>query len=414
MRYKDLFGKTIKETPKGEIAKNAILLERGGFIYKNSAGVYSFLPLGWRVIEKIVRIIREEINAIGGQEMFMPALIERKYLEATNRWGVGIGFKTSDKGEGEEATFVLGWSHEDILTVMATKYINSYRDLPISVYQIQTKFRNEPRAKSGLLRGREFIMKDLYSFHATEEDLDNYYEKVKEAYFKIFDRCSLKAVYALAAGGVFTISNTHEFQVLTNAGEDTILYCTKCGYAENNEISNLNEGSKCPKCEGKVVEKRSVEVGNTFPLGTKYSKAVGLEYLDKDGAKKPVIMGSYGIGVGRLMGTVVEIHNDDRGIIWPISLAPYQVYLSNIGSESKIIEETERVYQELLNKNVDVLYDDRDVSPGTKLADSDLIGLPVRLVISKKTLNEGKVEYKERQEETLFYLSIREILQRLP
>ncbi len=398
MRQSQLFGKTLRETPKDEVSANAKLLERGGFIFKNSAGVYSYLPLGWRVLSKIANIIREEINAIGGQEMFMPALVEKKYLNATGRWDVEIGFEARGKKE-KTANFVLGWTHEEVLTVIALKYVNSYKDLPLAAYQIQTKFRNEPRAKSGLLRGREFIMKDLYSFHASESDFIRYYEAVKKAYFKIFERCGLKPVYTLAGGGVFTAENTHEFQVPSPVGEDTILVCSKCGWAENKEISKLKAGSKCSKCGGKIKAENAIEVGNLFPLGTKYSDALNLKFLNSKGKKESVIMGSYGIGLGRTMGAVVETHYDGNGIIWPELVAPFQFHLIELKSSNSIVKkEAGKIYKILLDKGVEVLYDDRDdKSPGEKFADADLIGIPKRIVVSDKTLAKNSVEIKDRK-----------------
>ncbi len=409
MKLSQLFTRTIKENPKDEVSINAQLLERGGFVYKNSAGIYSFLPLGWRIMQKISDIIRQEMNAVGGQEIFMPALIEKKYLDVTDRWNVDVGFDAYDK-EGKPAGFVLGWSHEDILTAMTTKYISSYKDLPFAAYQIQTKFRNEPRAKSGLLRGREFMMKDLYSFHTTENDLYRYYEEVKAAYHKIFNRCGLNSIYTLAAGGVFTASNTHEFQVVSPVGEDTIFVCSQCDYAENNEISKLKGGDKCPKCGGSIKEEKSIEVGNIFPLGTKYSKPYNLHYINEKGEKEPVVMGSYGIGVGRLMATVVEVHHDDRGIIWPESISPFDVHLIVLDDGSK--SEADKVYDELQKKGVGVLYDDReDKMAGEKFADADLIGVPTRLVVSKKTLADQKIELKKRTEKDSKLLDLTKYLE---
>lgn len=391
MRQSQLFTKTSKQDPTGEVSPNAKLLERAGFVYKNSAGVYTYLPLGFRVIEKIAQIIREEMDAIGGQELFMSALVEKKYLDATNRWDVEIGFEVKGKKE-DKSNFVLGWTHEEVLTAIVAKFINSYKDLPFAAYQIQTKFRNEPRAKSGLLRGREFIMKDLYSFHKNEQDLLKYYEEVKKAYFKIFERCGLKAIYTVAAGGDFTVSNTHEFQVLNPAGEDTILVCDKCEYAENSEISRLRESDKCPRCRGGIKSQKAIEVGNIFPLGTKYSQAFNLKYLDRNGKKHFVVMGSYGIGLGRTMGAVVEVYYDEKGIVWPESVAPFQVHLLELTGSGK----ADKVYEALLKVGIEVLYDDRDVSAGVKFADADLIGIPWRVVVSDKTLKAGKLEVKKR------------------
>ncbi len=405
MRLSKLFTKTLRENPKDEAAVNAQLLERGGFIYKNSAGVYTFLPLGWRVIQKISNIIREEMNKIGGVEMFMPALVEKKYLDATSRWDVGVGFEAKGKQE-EKAGFVLGWTHEEVITAVASRYINSYKDLPFSAYQIQTKFRNEPRAKSGLLRGREFIMKDLYSFHASEKDFLHFYNEAKEAYHKVFHRCGLKSIYTLTAGGDFTVSNTHEFQVIAPVGEDTIFVCQDCEYAENKEISKLKDGDKCPKClarrslgegeVGKVKEEKSIEVGNIFPLGTKYSAAFNLKFVNEKGESDFVVMGSYGIGLGRLMGAIVEIYHDEEGIIWPESVAPYKIHLIALDNTQK---EADELYEKLYHgEGMEILYDDRaDKTAGEKFADADLIGCPVRLVISEKTLQEKSVEVKSRR-----------------
>ncbi len=406
MRLSKLFTKTVREAPADETAKNAQLLIRGGFVFKNSAGLYSFLPLGLRVLEKLIKIIREEMNMIGGQEMFMPALVDRKYMEATGRWNLDVGYDAKSKSE-KEANFTLGWTHEEVLTAIASKYVSSYKDLPFSAYQIQTKFRHEARAKSGLLRGREFLMKDLYSFHTFEEDLYKFYDIAKGSYFNVFNRCGLKSFYTLAGGGDFTLSNTHEFQVLCDVGEDTIYVCLKCEYAENKEISKLKNGDKCPKCGEKIHEERSIEVGNIFPLGTKYSEALDLNFVDAQGNKKPVVMGSYGIGISRLMGTIAEIHNDEKGIIWPESVAPHKVHLIVLDGKNK---EADEVYDNLLKSDVDVLYDDRDdKTAGEKFADADLIGCPVRIVVSKKTLEKDSVELKLRNEKDFKLIKLTEI-----
>ncbi len=404
MLQSKLFTKIERSFPKGEESPNAMLLERAGFVYKNSAGIYSYLPIGWRVIRKISDIIREEMDAIGGQEMLMATLHDKRYLKATGRWDVDVVYKVIEGG-GKEPSFNISWTHEEIIAEIAKKYVSSYKDLPFAAYQIQTKFRREPRAKSGLLRGREFLMKDLYSFHADEEDMLRYYDEAAKAYKKVFERCGLKAFYTLAAGGDFTASNTHEFQVASETGEDTIYACKQCMYAENNEVSKLKNGDKCPKCPstssgqaGKISEIKSIEVGNIFPLGTKYSEAFNLNFLDKDGNKKLVVMGSYGIGVSRLMATVVEVHHDDSGIIWPESLAPFKVHLLELGSPSNEAgrSSAKDLYLDLQKRNIKVLYDDREVSPGGKLVEADLIGIPFRAVVSKKTGD--KVEVKRRDE----------------
>jgi len=410
MKLSKLFTKTLKESPKDEESTNAKLLIRGGFVFKNSAGVYTFFSLGWRVIEKILKIAEEEIDAISGEKISMPALVEKKYWQATGRWDVEIGYEVKGKKD-KEPGFVLGWSHEDILSAMAATYINSYKDLPKAVYQFQTKFRNEPRAKSGLLRGREFLMKDLYSFHESEDDLFRYYGEVKEAYFKIFERCGLKAIYTLAGGGPFTISNTHEFQVLADVGEDTIFVCEKCEYAENKEISELKDEANCPKCGSRVKEKKSIEVGNIFPLGTKYSEAFGLNFTAEDGAKKPAVMGSYGIGISRLMGTIVETHNDKNGIVWPESVAPFRIHFIVLDGRNK---EGDRVYNDLQKAGIEILYDDRfEQSAGEKFADADLIGCPIRLVVSEKTLEKDSVEVKKRTEDKSILVNLNKLSDQL-
>lgn len=409
MKFSQLFTKTVREAPADEVAKNAQLLIRGGFIYKNSAGVYSFLPLGWRVMGKIIKIIREEMDAIGGQEMFMPAMVEKKYLEATDRWNLDVGFDVITK-KNPEAGFALGWTHEEVLSAIASKYVSSYKDLPFAAYQIQTKFRNEARAKSGLLRGKEFMMKDLYSFHADEKSLFEYYEKVKEAYLKVFNRCHLRAIYTVAGGGAFTISNTHEFQVLSGVGEDKIMLCSQCEYAENIEISKLKEKDKCPKCGGGggMFEEKAIEAGNIFPLGTKYSEAFNLKYIAPDGESKFVVMGSYGIGVSRLMAVIAEVHNDEKGIIWPETVAPLKYHLIALDGKN---EEAEKIYEALTKRGEEVLFDDReDKTAGEKFADADLIGCPVRIVISEKTLAKNSVEIKKRNKKEVELVPLDKIL----
>jgi len=390
MKQSQLFTHTLKELPKDETSYNAQVLLRAGFIDKVAAGVYSFLPLGWRVMEKIRQIIREEMQSIGGQEINLPTLAPKENWQKTGRWeSLDILFKiaASDKKE-----YALNPTHEEVVTPLAGKFINSYRELPFAVFQIQTKFRNEKRAKAGLLRGREFTMKDLYSFHADQVDLDRYYEQVIQAYVRIFNRVGLgdNTYLTFAAGGSFS-KYSHEFQTLTAAGEDLIYICDKCHLAVNQEI--IAEQSVCPQCGDKDWRKeKAVEVGNIFKLGTKYSDAFALSYSDKNGVKQPVVMGCYGLGLSRIMGTVVEVCHDERGIIWPQSIAPFRVHLLSL----KANEEAEKIYQKLGQDGIEVLYDDRDVSAGEKSAEADLIGCPYRLVISQKTLIQNGVEIKRR------------------
>lgn len=546
MRYSKFFGRTKHETPHDANSINAELLTKAGFVDKLAAGIYNFLPLGMRSMHKINNIIREEMNSVGAQEILMPALHPIELWETTGR------DKTMDdilyRTKAGEKDFVFGPSHEETVTPLAKKQIQSYKDLPLCVYQLQTKFRNEPRAKSGLLRGREFGMKDMYSFHTTEEDLDEYYSKVIEAYLNVYSRCGLDAYVIEASGGAFTDKISHEFSIKTQAGEDLMIYCPNCKFAQNLEIAqgkydnpssdepeedrelieierektikdaakklgidewrilksvvymvedegpiailirgdfnvnpdkaetyfkkrvraanseelekyglvegfispvladgkpnkkipfigdfsikemknfetganeknkdwkNLNIGRDfevkdfadfvevkggfmCPKCDTQLEEEKAVEAGNIFKLGTKYSEDFDLSFTDKDGKKKQVIMGCYGIGSTRLLGTIVEASHDEKGIIWPKSVAPYLVHLVTIGDDDEVRTIAQKLYENMNNEDIEVLFDDRDAGPGLKLNDADLIGLPLRIVVSKRTISENSVEWKER------------------
>lgn len=407
MKQSQLFTRTIKELPKDETSFNAQALIRAGFVDKLAAGVYSFLPLGWKVINKIKNIVTEEMVAIGGQEINMPSLAPRENWQATGRWdNLDVLFKTKGLDEKE---YALNPTHEEVVTPLAKKFINSYRELPMAVFQIQNKFRNEKRAKSGLLRGREFLMKDLYSFHANQEDLDNYYEKAIVAYNNIFDRIGLgeKTYLTYASGGSFS-KYSHEFQTLTDAGEDIIYICDDCKMAVNKEI--INDQNTCPKCGRKDLrEEKAVEAGNIFKLGTKYSAPFDLKYQDKDGEKKPVIMGCYGLGISRLMGTIVEACHDEKGIIWPENVAPFKVHLLSLNEN----EVAENIYQDLVSQGIEVLYDDRELQAGEKFADADLIGCPYRVVVSKKTLANESVELKLRSGAESQLIKINELSKKL-
>jgi len=396
MRQSFLFTKTKKEIGEEEKSLNANLLIRAGFIDKLAAGIYTFLPLGLRVLKKIENIIREEMNNIGGQEILMPSLTPKENWETTNRWA---NFDALFKLKGvDDKEYALGATHEEVVTPLTKKFVFSYKDLPLYVYQIQTKFRNELRAKSGLLRGREFAMKDLYSFHIDENDLNKYYEKAIIAYFKIFDRVGLKEItyLTLASGGAFS-KYSHEFQTLAESGEDTIYICPKCKIVYNKEIIDII--TKCETCKLTVKdfkEAKAIETGNIFKLGTRFSNDFKLKYVNKEGKENDVIMGCYGLGPSRLMGTIVEIFNDKKGIIWPISIAPYQFHLLIIGQNTELAKNGEKLYNELIKAGFEVLYDDREESAGIKLIDSDLIGLPYRLILSDKTAKEDSIEFKAR------------------
>jgi len=392
MKRSALLTKTLKETPADSDSINATYLTRAGFVKKNMAGVYALLPLGMKVYQKIENIIPEEMNKIEGQESFMNVMQSKDLWDETGRWNEmkDIMYQFKDV-RGKDVG--LGPTHEEQVTDIIRSNINSYKDLPVAVYQIQTKFRNEARAKSGLLRGREFVMKDLYSFHANEEDFNKYYKRAKVAYQKVFERCGFKNVKIVEAdGGVFS-KYSHEFQVLVKSGEDTIFHCDSCEFAQNKEIAEVKENDKCPKCDGKIVKSNAIEVGNIFPLKNKFSKEMNANFKNEEGEEKSIIMGCYGIGLTRVLASIVETSNDERGIIWPETVAPYKVNLISIDKN----QEAEKIYQDLTKKGVEVLYDDRkDVSAGEKFADVDLIGCPYKVIVSERSINSGGAEIARR------------------
>ncbi|MCL4353323.1 His/Gly/Thr/Pro-type tRNA ligase C-terminal domain-containing protein [Patescibacteria group bacterium] len=406
MRYSNLFGKTLRDFPKDEVSVNAKYLLRAGFIDKLMAGSFTLLPLGFRVVEKIKQIIRDEMDATGANEMLMPLLHPKEIWNETGRWETAKGIMFQLKKDNKE--YGLSFTHEEIVMDLIRKRTQSFKDFPIKIYHFSTKFRDEPRAKSGILRGREFIMKDLYSAHTSKEDMEKYYWEVAKAYIKTFKRMGLNAKIVEAAGGVFTDAHTHEFQVLCEQGEDTIYYCDSCDFAQNKEIFEGKGGKPCPKCKkGKIIEAKAIEVGNIFPLGTMYSEKMHFHFTDRNGSKKPVVLASYGIGPTRLLGTLVEVFHDDKGIIWPKSVAPYGAHLISINSNEK----ADSVYRALEKEGIEVLYDDRETGAGEKFADADLIGIPVRLVVSPKT--ENRIEYKERGSEKIELLPLEDVLKKL-
>lgn len=378
---------------------NAKLLTQGGFIQKEMSGVYSYLPLGLRSLAKIEQIVREEMNAVGAQEVRMPALTPRQNWEQTGRADVDIAYTPAENT-------ILGWSHEEIVTPMAKALFRSYRDFPKCLYQVQTKFRNEPRAKSGLLRGREFLMKDAYSFHTSEKDFQRYYEEMAKAYFRVYERCGLNAYKIESGGGEFSKNISHEFSVISPAGEDTMIYCETCGFAKNKEVMNETEQAKgCPDCGKALKESPCIEVGNIFDLGTKYTDAFKFHFSDMDGTQKQVHMGCYGIGVSRLLGTIAEIHHDETGMKFPKSIAPFQVHILSLREDQK----AEDIRMELEEDGFEVLSDDRDESAGVKFADADLIGIPLRIVVSKRTLEEDSAEVKYRATGEVQNVSLKEV-----
>lgn len=392
MRQSELFTKTRRNAPKDEVAKNAELLIRAGFVDKELAGAYSYLPLGLRVVENVKAVMREEMNAIGGQELLLTSLQNRKLWEKTDRWSedkIDIWFKSKDGDYG------FAWSHEEPITNMMIQHINSYKDLPVYAYQFQKKFRNERRAKSGLLRGREFFMKDLYSFTENQEKLDSFYEECIVAYKNIFNRVGIGDLTYLtyASGHPFT-EFSHEFQTLSDVGEDTIYLSEKDNVAINKEIYTDELAVEIGLKKNDLVEKKSIEVGNIFKFGTQKSEVLGLKYKNQNGEEKPVFIGSYGIGIGRLIATVVETLSDDKGLVWPDTISPFLVHLIELDGGLG-----EKLYKGLEGEGVEVLYDDRELAPGEKFNDADLIGIPWRFVVSSKT--KGMVECKKRTEEKM-------------
>ncbi|MDO8407855.1 MAG: aminoacyl--tRNA ligase-related protein [bacterium] len=398
MRQSKLFTRARREAPSDEQAKNAQLLIRAGYVHKEMAGVYDYLPLGLRVVEKIKDIVREEMNAIGGQEILMSALQDKTLWERTDRWDdtkVDNWFKTSLAGGGETG---LAITHEEPLTRIMSEHIASYRDLPTMVYQFQNKFRNELRAKSGVMRGREFLMKDLYSFAATPDEHEKQYLCVRQAYKKIFERVGIGShtYVTYASGGVFS-DFSEEFQTLSEAGEDTIYVDEAKGLAVNKEVLTDEALAKLNLSRDRLAPKKAIEAGNIFHLGTRFSEALGLTYKDSDGREQPVIMGSYGIGITRLVGILAEVCADEKGLVWPASVAPFVVHLVSLGKPGDEITKTaDALYEELSSAGVEVLYDDRDMSAGAKFAESDLLGIPSRIVVGKDAAASGLFEVVAR------------------
>jgi len=401
-----------------EVSRNAEFLIRGGFIHKELAGVYSYLPLGLRVLKKIENIIREEMDQVGGQEVLLSSMQPKENWEKTGRWETMSDlYKVTDSGGREVA---LGPTHEEIIVPMLKNYIFSYKDIPaektLAIYQIQNKFRMELRAKSGMLRGREFIMKDMYSFHTSGDDFERFYNKMKEVYKTIFTRVGIGHLTYLtfAAGGTFS-KYSHEFQTITGVGEDTIYVDEESGIALNKEVLNDEVLRQLNLKKEKLVEQKSIEVGNIFDLKTKFSKPFDLSFADEKEEKHTVLMGCYGIGLSRLLGTVVEVLSDDKGIIWPEAIAPFAAHLLALGEEAEVLKEANKIYETLQKSKIEVLFDDRvGISAGEKFADADLLGMPYRLVVSERSIKENGIEIKKRNEKKGKIISLNELLKIFP
>jgi prolyl-tRNA synthetase len=405
MRLSTYNFKTRKETPSDADSANAALLTRGRFIERGMTGVYNFLPLGWMVMENIMAVVHQNMNATGAYEARFTTLQDKALWEKTGRWESlhDVMYQFKDLSGREVG---LGCTHEEVVMDILSRQPLSYTDFPYKLYQFQTKFRHEPRAKSGLLRGREFIMKDLYSAHTGEEDQKAYYRQVGDAYLAIFNQLGIPAIETLASGGIFTDNFSHEYQTLSPVGEDEIFVCKACNKGINKEVID-KAGHKCPECGSTdLTIEKSIEVGNIFDLGTFYSEKMDIHFMDKDGSRKPFWFASYGIGISRAMGTIVELHHDDKGIIWPESVAPFALHLVGLSDTA------ESVYESLAQAGCNVLFDDRPISAGEKFADADLLGMPVRLTVGNKT-PKGQVEWKERDKDEVLLMSVEQSIQKL-
>jgi prolyl-tRNA synthetase len=412
MRLTNLFTKTSKDAPAGEVAKNAQLLIRAGFIHKEMAGVYSYLPLGKIVLDKIIDIVRDEMNKVGGNEISLTALQPKDVWEQSGRWDdsvMDVWFKTK-LASGQEAG--LAPTHEEPLTQMMKNFIHSYKDLPVYPYQFQIKFRNELRSKSGLMRGREFWMKDLYSFSLDQQQHDEFYEKITESYHNVYKRLGLgELTYKTFASGGSFAKFSHEFQTISPMGEDKIYIDKSKNIAINEEVMNDEVLQELDIKREDLVEEKAVEVGNIFTLGTRFSEPLELNYTDEQGVSKPVFMGSYGIGPSRLMGLLAEHFADEKGLVWPENVAPAKVYLANMGPE--VVEAATELYDKLVEAGVEVIFDDRDVRPGQKFADSELMGIPYRITVGKKSLEQEKYELTTRLDGSTELLTGQELLDKL-
>jgi len=413
MRISKLFGKTQRDVPAEADTISHQLLLRTGMISQVAAGVYSYLPLALRALKKIENIIRDEMDKAGGQELMLPVLQPIELWQRTGRdqsFGKGL-FTLSDR---RERKLVMGPTHEEVITDLVSRNVRSYRDLPLLLYQIQTKFRDEPRPRAGLLRVREFTMKDLYSFDTDEEGLARNYQKMTTAYQNIYSRCGLPVLQVEADSGAIGGKDSHEFMVIAESGEDEIIYCDSCKYAANVEKARTRAGEACPGCGSSLSSRRGIEVGHIFKLGTFLSEKLGAFFIDPDGVSRSITMGCYGIGLGRLLAAVIENSYDDKGIIWPVSIAPYHFYLCPLYREgSRVSEVAESLYSELKAAGLEVLFDDREESPGVKFNDADLLGIPFRLTISPRTLEKNSVELKRRSERETELVPLDEITERL-
>ncbi len=412
--YSRSLSQTRREVPHDASSINHELLMRGGFVSQESAGIYTMLPLGERVVKNIEEIIRNGMQELGAEEVTMPILQAKENWVKTGRWDtVDVLYRLKSRWSNRE--YGLAPTAEEAVVPVAKNRIQSYKDLPLAIFQIQKKFRDEKRAKSGVIRGREFGMKDMYSFHATPEDFQQFYKRTMDMYLQIFDLFQLNAKVTEASGGEYTTQPTHEFHAISDAGEDTIVHCTNCTFAQNSEISQFKHGDSCPHCQAGLEVNKSIEIGHIFDLGVKFTEAFDLTFVDHAGHKNPIFMGCYGIGTTRAMASVVELHHDEKGIIWPDAIAPYNVHLIGLNLEQESVQShVSYLLNELKDRGVSVLYDDRtDAKVGDKFATADLIGIPNRIVVSPRTIEKGVVEFKRRDSKDAVTLPIEELLQTL-
>lgn len=415
MKLSQLFTKTRKDAPSDEVAKNAQLLIRAGYIHKEMAGVYDFLPLGMKVLENIKQIVREEMNAVGGEEFIMSSLQRKEVWEKTDRWDsekVDVWFKTQLQNGNELG---LGWSHEEPIVEMMKEHIHSYKDMPVYVYQFQNKLRNEVRSKSGIMRGREFLMKDMYSFTVSEEEHQKFYDASIAAYHKVFERLGIGDItfFTYADGGDFYDGFSHEFQTVCEAGEDTIYVDEEKMIALNEEVYNDEVIGELGLNKDKMVKKTAAETGNIFSFGGVKSEQLGLYFKDSEDQNKSVILGSYGIGVSRVMGVITELMADDAGLVWPKDIAPARLHIVQIGDDEEVTKAAEDLYKRAQKEGHEVIWDDRDERAGRKLADADLMGIPTRVVVSERAIQKGKFEVKERTSDEVQLLTVAELIAEL-
>jgi prolyl-tRNA synthetase len=398
MKQSLLFVPTLKDAPKDAEVKSHKLMSRAGLIKQVAAGIYTYLPLGYKVIKKIENIIREELDKLGASELLMPALQPSSLWEESGRWDK-YGPELMRLQDRKNRDFCLGPTHEEIITQVVRDYVNSYKKLPLALYQIQTKFRDEMRPRFGLMRGREFIMKDAYTFSDSNEDLDKWYKLFSDAYIEIFRRCGLDTKIVSSDTGQIGGDEADEFMVMSEVGEDTITYCMSCAYAANQEHSGLRAGDQCPVCGGTIAEAKGIEVGNIFKLGTKYSESMGAKFQDKDGKQQAAIMGCYGIGISRTLMASVEQHSNENGIVWPEEIAPFKVHIIPVNTKDETqVSIANEIYTNLKKSGVEVLIDDRNERAGSKFKDADLIGIPKRVIVGKKA-SEGIIEFMDRNVE---------------